>query len=197
MVHAERVFVAGIHPSRTWMSGFLSPCDGMHVCTDKTSVYTLVRKSFGGLESEPMLTPNSLCRKKFSLEEDRTHDAASSRTASPTHYQLAIPAPTPPSRVVWLLLSSLYTRDHRPDVWSCEVSAGMGWPGLMILWIGEIADLNTSFCLRMAASQIVWAYLWQHTRVKEINQTSNCLVFDSCQQGARYLLFSPFGASMP
>ena len=30
--------------------------------------------------------------KKIS-EEDRTHDAASSRTASPTHYQRAIPAP--------------------------------------------------------------------------------------------------------
>ena len=30
---------------------------------------------------------------QFSPEEDRTHDAASSRTASPTHYQRAIPAP--------------------------------------------------------------------------------------------------------
>ena len=32
---------------------------------------------------------------KESFEEDRTHDAASSRTASPTHYQRAIPAPSP------------------------------------------------------------------------------------------------------
>ena len=35
----------------------LSPCDGMHVCTDKTSVYTLIRKSFEGMEPETMLTP--------------------------------------------------------------------------------------------------------------------------------------------
>ena len=43
----------------------LSPFDGMHVCTDKTSVYFLIRKSFGGMESEPMLTPreNPLYRK--------------------------------------------------------------------------------------------------------------------------------------
>ena len=34
-----------------------SLCDGMHVCMDKTSIYTLTRKSFGGMESEPMLTP--------------------------------------------------------------------------------------------------------------------------------------------
>ena len=64
----------------------LSPCDGVHVCIDKTSVYTLIRKSFGGMESEPMLTPTEkspLPEKKFSSEEDRTHDAASSRTASP------------------------------------------------------------------------------------------------------------------
>ena len=34
--------------------GLLSPCNGMHVCTDKTSVYTLIRKRLGGMESEPM-----------------------------------------------------------------------------------------------------------------------------------------------
>ena len=49
----------------------------------------------GGKESEPTLTP----REKYALqenkisEEDGNHDAASSRTASPTHYQRAIPAP--------------------------------------------------------------------------------------------------------
>ena len=46
------------------------------------------------MESEPMLTPRgkSPLQEKFSPEEDRTHDAASSRTVSPTHYQRAIPA---------------------------------------------------------------------------------------------------------
>ena len=34
-----------------------SPCDGMHVSTDLTSVYSLIRKSFGGIETEHMLTP--------------------------------------------------------------------------------------------------------------------------------------------
>ena len=40
-----------------------------------------------------MLTPRekSPLPEKFSSEEDGTHDAASSRTASPTHYQPAIP----------------------------------------------------------------------------------------------------------
>ena len=37
-----------------------SPCDGTHMCTDLTSVYTLIRKSFGGMESEPMLILKSL-----------------------------------------------------------------------------------------------------------------------------------------
>ena len=35
----------------------LSPCGGMNVRTDQTSVYTLIRKSFGGMESGPMLSP--------------------------------------------------------------------------------------------------------------------------------------------
>ena len=39
---------------------------------------------------------NPLYRKKFSSEEDRTHDAASSRTVSPAHHQRATPTPTPP-----------------------------------------------------------------------------------------------------
>ena len=43
----------------------LSLCDGMHVCTDWTSVYILMWKSFWGMVSEPMLTP----REKFPLWE--------------------------------------------------------------------------------------------------------------------------------
>ena len=46
-------------------------------------------KSLGGMESEPMLTPwekSPRLEKKFSSVEDRTHDAASSRTAIPTYY---------------------------------------------------------------------------------------------------------------
>ena len=47
------------------------------------------------MESEPMLTPKekSPLSEKLSSEEDRTHDALSSRTSSPTHYQRGIPAP--------------------------------------------------------------------------------------------------------
>ena len=44
----------------------LSPCDGMHLCTDSTSVYTLIQKSFRDMESEPVLTPSE---KKSPLQE--------------------------------------------------------------------------------------------------------------------------------
>ena len=67
-------------------------CTCAHILT---SVYTLIRKSFGRMESEPMLTPREKSPQpgKFSSEEDRTHDAASRRTASPTHYQLSYSGP--------------------------------------------------------------------------------------------------------
>ena len=45
---------------------FLSLCDGMHVCTDYTLVYILVRKSFGGTElrgKNPLYQKNSLQRR--------------------------------------------------------------------------------------------------------------------------------------
>ena len=56
----------------------LIPCNGMHVCTDKTLVYTLIEKSLGGMESEPMFTPRekSPLPEKFSPEDYQTHDAA-------------------------------------------------------------------------------------------------------------------------
>ena len=49
------------------------------------------------MESEPMLTPRekSPLPEIFSSQEDRTHDAASSKTASPTHYQRTISARAP------------------------------------------------------------------------------------------------------
>ena len=69
---------------------FLSPCDGM--CAQIRPRFILSpERVFGRMESEPMLTP--LCRKKISSEGDRTHNAASSRTTSPAHYQQAIPVP--------------------------------------------------------------------------------------------------------
>ena len=39
--------------------------ESVHVCSDETSVYTLIRKSFLGMESEPMLT----LKEKFTLPE--------------------------------------------------------------------------------------------------------------------------------
>ena len=43
----------------------LSSCDGMYVCTDYTSVYTLIRKSVQGMESKAMAAP----REKSPLPE--------------------------------------------------------------------------------------------------------------------------------
>ena len=42
-------------------------------------------KEFGGMESEPMLTPRGK-KPTGSSEEDQTHDATSYRTVSLTHY---------------------------------------------------------------------------------------------------------------
>ena len=87
MVQAGCVFVAGIHSSRTLNVGiFWVHATEYHVCTDWTAVYTLIRKSLGRMESEPMLTP----REKSPLPEikspERRINVAPSRTVSPTHY---------------------------------------------------------------------------------------------------------------
>ena len=97
MVHAGCLLVASIHLSRTRMSGSLESVR-WNACVHRLhlSLYSYP-KEFGGMESEPMSTPRkkSPPLEKFSQEEDRTHDAASSRTASSTHNQRAIPTPCP------------------------------------------------------------------------------------------------------
>ena len=66
----------------------------MRVRTDQTSVYPLIRELQGDGVSPHGNSKRKISStgKKMSSEEDRTHEAASSRTANPTHYQRAIPA---------------------------------------------------------------------------------------------------------
>ena len=96
MENAGCVFVADIDPSRACMSGSFESVR-WNACVHRLdlSLYSRLKEFFWGMESERMSTPreNSPLPEKFSSEEDQTHDAASSRTASPTHYQWAIPAP--------------------------------------------------------------------------------------------------------
>ena len=44
-----------------------------------------------------------------------------------------------------------------PGAWRYRVSAGTGWPGVSILWLGEVEGWICNFCLSVAARQIVWA----------------------------------------
>ena len=44
-----------------------------------------------------------------------------------------------------------------PGVLWFRVSAGTGWPGDSILWLGEIESLICNFCLSVAECTIVWA----------------------------------------
>ena len=84
MVHAGCVFVAGIHPSRTWIFEVRAM---EYMCAQTRPRFIL---SSRGMESEPMLTPReeSPLPETISSEEDRTHNAASSRTTSPTPLNL-------------------------------------------------------------------------------------------------------------
>ena len=79
------------------LQDLLSPCEGLHVCTDSTSVYTPIRKSFQGVESEPMLTSKGKIPSTGGSEEGRTRNAESRSTVSSTHYRLSYSGPKRPS----------------------------------------------------------------------------------------------------
>ena len=57
---------------------------------------------------------------------------------------------------------SLHTSDLKtgmavstlPGVWRCKVSAWTGWPGVSILWLGEVENLICNFYLSVVAPQL-------------------------------------------
>ena len=89
-MHAGCAFVAGIHPSRTWTSGSFESVR-WNACVHRLnlSLYSYPQEFRGNGVRTHINSKGKIpsTRKKFSSEEDRIHDAASSRTASPTHYQ--------------------------------------------------------------------------------------------------------------
>ena len=44
-----------------------------------------------------------------------------------------------------------------PGAWHYRVSAGTGWPGVSIVWLGEVESCICNFCLSVAAHKIVCA----------------------------------------
>ena len=94
MVHAGCVFVAGVPPSRTWMSGSLESVR-WNVCVRRLdlSLYSHPKEIWGnGVRTHD----NSKKKKKPSTrrsEEDCTINTASCRTVSLTHYQLSYLGP--------------------------------------------------------------------------------------------------------
>ena len=98
------------------------------MCAQTRPRFLLSSERVFGEWSQPMLTPKekSPPPENFSSEEDRTHGAASSGTASPTHYQLSFSGPH---------ASDLKTGTPaaQPGTWHYKVRAGTGWPGTSTL----------------------------------------------------------------
>ena len=45
-----------------------------------------------------------------------------------------------------------------PGAWHYRVSAGTGWHGVIILWLGDVHRLICNFYLSVTARKLVWAY---------------------------------------
>ena len=78
-------------------------------------LYSLPKEFWGnGVRTHVNSRRKSPLPEKFSPEEYRTHDAASSRTASPTHNQRAIPAPLSWTKQGSILLSPVLKDNALP-----------------------------------------------------------------------------------
>ena len=80
---------------------------------------------------------------KFSPGEYRTHDAASRRTASPTHYQLSYSGPQIDSDCDCCCSSDSKVSGlvpPLPGVWRDDVDVGTGWLAVSTLCLDEISS---------------------------------------------------------
>ena len=93
MMHAGCVFVAGIHPSRTWMSGSFQSLQ-WNACVHRLDLGLYSHpKEFWGNGVRTYVNSKGKIPSTRGSEKDQTDDAVSCRTASPTHYRLSCPGP--------------------------------------------------------------------------------------------------------
>ena len=87
------VFVAGIHLSRTRMSASFESVR-WNACVYRLDLGLYSRpKEFGGNGVRTHVNSKGKIPSTGGSEQDRTRDAASCRTVSPTHYQLSYSGP--------------------------------------------------------------------------------------------------------
>ena len=122
MVHAGCVFVAGIHPSRTWMSAS-SECVQWNACTHRLNLdlyYHL--KEFTGNGVRTHVNSKGKIPSTGGSEEGWTHDAASSGQRAQHTTYWAIPRPPPPPPPTYPLNSTTQTQRinkwkwHKPNI---------------------------------------------------------------------------------
>ena len=95
MVHAGCVFVSSIYPSRTWMSGSFESVR-WNACVHRLDLglYSHPKELLGnGVRAD--VNSKGKIPSTGGSRESRTCDAASRRTASPTHYRLSYSGPPP------------------------------------------------------------------------------------------------------
>ena len=167
MVHAGCVFVAGIHPFRARTSGsFESVRRNACVHWIDLGLYSHPKEFWrNGVRTQ--VNSKGKILSTGSSEEDRSHDAVSHRTASPTRYRLSYFGPWTMVRLPHARGSSFRVESHQwlriggpvalPGAWRYGVSAGTGRFGVSILWLGEIKSLICNFYLSVAVHKIVWA----------------------------------------
>ena len=143
------VFVAGIHPSRTWTSGSFESM-WWNACVHRLDLglYSHPKEFLGGMEFEPMLTPREKSPlPKMSPEEDRTRDAVDSE---PKHYQRSYSGPA----VYFLGHRSPEWHWPKQQWWAPRISNGVPSTVHVLLWLG-LRGVLLYLCVPRA-------FLWWH-----------------------------------
>ena len=137
IVHTRYVFVAGIHLSRTWMSGSLESMR-WNVCVHRLGfgLYSHLKEFLGnGLRTH--VNSKKIIPSTGSSEEDQTHDTASRRITNPTHYQLSYFGPRVDCR--------LFCIDPMPSV-EIILTKSVPLPALKV-WVYAMTRLTVAYLL--------------------------------------------------
>ena len=151
-MRAGCVFVAGIHPSRTWTSGSFESVQ-WNACMHRLDLglYSHPKEFLGEWSLTPCLTP----REKSFLPENVPRGGSNPRHCGQRAQALPTELFRPPTSdfEIGTPVATL------PGAWRYRVSAGAGRPWVSIQWLGEVESGICNFCLSVAACKIVWADL--------------------------------------
>ena len=161
------VFVAGIHPSRTWMSGSFE-CIRWNACVHRLDLGLYSHPNeFWGNGVRTHVNSKGKISSTGGSEEVQTCSAASCRTASQTHYRLSYSSPLA-VQLTWTSISFCFSRFYFREI-SCSLVIAEKYLPILKLWFSLDFLCVPAFSIlhTFVSVSVILAFIWEYTGIRK------------------------------